>query len=747
MSNLKCFLVALTLVCACSNASAGVLYFEDFESFNAGVVLHEVADWEGWYGDAGAAAIVSDKFAYSGAKSVEVDSSADAVHLFDIAEGKWVLTVMQYIPSGTSGITRFHMQNTYGDSIGRSVQWSFSLSDGVIGDDYDADASARIIYDQWIQLKLVIDLDNDHLDQYYNGVLFSSRAWVFSGSSKIRTIDLYGNGASSVYYDDIKVQDYLSSLVTAYDPSPEDGATDVPRDVALAWTSGRLADTHDVYFGTTFADVDEAGRDDARNVLVSQDQETAEYDPEGLLQYSQTYYWRIDEVNAASDPAISKGNIWTFTTEPYAYPILGVKARASNEQTASPAIRTVDGSGLDEFDQHGTDVKTMWVGNLPAWIQYTFDQEYKLHELWVWNANSEIEAFMGFGAKDVTIEYSADGTTWAQLQNVPQFTQGAGTTTYTANTVVSFGGVAAKYVRLTINAAYGATGIIGLSEVRFFYVPTQAFGPDPTNGATGISVEAELNWRPGREATSHTVYIDVDEAVVAGGTSAVHTTTDHRYVPASLDVATVYFWRVDETGDAGTYAGDVWSFTTEEFAAVDDFESYNDSDRCLYDTWIDGVTNGSGSYVGYQTSKNGTFGETVVVHAGSQSMPVTYDNTKSPYYSEVERTFGSSQDWTAHGADTLSLYFRDVTTNSPEPLYVTVKDNSKSATVAHSNAAATTVAEWQQWKIPLSEFTSAGVKVTAVKALVIGVGNRAVPAAGGTGIVYIDDIGYGRPLQ
>jgi hypothetical protein len=128
-------------------------------------------------------------------------------------------------------------------------------------------------------------------------------------------------------------------------------------------------------------------------------------------------------------------------------------------------------------------------------------------------------------------------------------------------------------------------------------------------------------------------------------------------------------------------------------------------------------------------------------------MPVTYDNTKSPYYSEAERTFDPAQDWTAHGADTLSLYFQGIATNSAEGLYVTVKDNSKSKTVAHSNAAAATLAEWQQWTIPLSEFTASGVKVTAVKGLAIGVGNRAAPTIGGAGIVYIDDIGYGRPLR
>ena len=47
-------------------------------------------------------------------------------------------------------------------------------------------------------------------------------------------------------------------------------------------------------------------------------------------------------------------------------------------------------------------------------------------------------------------------------------------------------------------------------------------------------------------------------------------------IPASLLYGTTYYWRVDEVNTV-TYPGDVWSFTTQEFAAVDDFESYNDN--------------------------------------------------------------------------------------------------------------------------------------------------------------------------
>ncbi|HQI28738.1 MAG TPA: hypothetical protein PLT20_11695, partial [Sedimentisphaerales bacterium] len=84
--------------------------------------------------------------------------------------------------------------------------------------------------------------------------------------------------------------------------------------------------------------------------------------------------------------------------------------------------------------------------------------------------------------------------------------------------------------------------------------------------------------------------------------------------------------------------------------------------------------------------------------------------------------------------------------NSMESLYVTVKDTAgKSQTVHHPDMMATAKGGWNQWKIPLIEFASAGVKLTAVKSMIVGVGNKAVPSPGGTGIVFIDDISYGRP--
>ena len=133
-------------------------------------------------------------------------------------------------------------------------------------------------------------------------------------------------------------------------------------------------------------------------------------------------------MNAAPDNTIYKGDVWSFTAEPYGYPIQPVTATASSAQTNMGPEKTIDGSGLDKSDLHGTDGTTMWLstGAQPNWIQYQFDKVYKLYDLKVWNSNGLVESFIGFGAKKVTIEYSADGTTWTALDNVPEFARAPG---------------------------------------------------------------------------------------------------------------------------------------------------------------------------------------------------------------------------------------------------------------------------------------------------------------------------------
>jgi len=269
----------------------------------------------------------------------------------------------------------------------------------------------------------------------------------------------------------------LQKTLTGSDPTaPLPQALDVPRDTILSWVSAPFAQSYDVYFGTFLTDVESADRAHPRGVLVSRSHTTTTFDPEGLLDYSRSYYWRVDLVSAGAAPVIYKGAVLDFTTEAFAYPIKSIRATASTAAVGCGPERTVDGSGLDKNDGHSIDQKDMWwsTGLAPNWIQYEFDRVYHLHELWVWNFNSALEPFMGFGARTVKIEYSIDGTTWTPLSGVPEFAQAPGQPGYAANTTVRFDGVAAKFVKLTIEKNWGVTPQTGLSEVRFFAIQSGA---------------------------------------------------------------------------------------------------------------------------------------------------------------------------------------------------------------------------------------------------------------------------------
>jgi len=203
------------------------------------------------------------------------------------------------------------------------------------------------------------------------------------------TITIYGHGVaqSQTILNGYQLRLPVAAGI-AKGPNPEDGVTDVPREVVLSWNPGEFANTHDVYFGTLFDDVNNAGRSDQRGVLAGQGQIAATYDPPGRLDFGQTYYWRIDEVNAPPTSTIFKGDVWSFTVEPLAYPIeatsITTTASSSNSAAEGPE-NTINGSGLNADDLHSAANTDMWLSSMtgaqPTWIQYEFDRVYKLHQM------------------------------------------------------------------------------------------------------------------------------------------------------------------------------------------------------------------------------------------------------------------------------------------------------------------------------------------------------------------------------
>ncbi|MBL7185385.1 MAG: hypothetical protein ISS70_03600 [Phycisphaerae bacterium] len=555
-----------------------------------------------------------------------------------------------------------------------------------------------------------------------------------------------------------EISDIMKGLFRqpASSPIPADKTIDVPRDVTLSWEPGVNADKHDVYLGTNPDDVNDASRTNPLGVLIRQGQNVNTYDPAGLLDFGQTYYWRVDEVNESPDLSIYKGEVWSFAVEPVAYPIQNVTTVASSSNSPGEGPEnTVNGSGLDANDLHSAVITDMWISSItgpqPTWIQYEFDRVHKLDQMWVWNHNSLLELSFGLGVNNATIEYSVDGANWTTLGTTHEFAQAPGAAGYAANTTIDLNNVIAEYGKITANGNWG--GFLpqyGLSEVRFFYVPVLAREPDPASGATDVNVDAVLSWRAGRETASHDVYLSTDEQAVIDETvspvvSVPAGSSYASYDAGELGLGQTYYWKINEVNEAeipATWQGDVWNFNTEEYLVVDGFEDYNDypPDE-IYSTWLDGYeTPTNGSQVGHL---NPPFAEPRIVHSGGQSMPFYYDNNTASY-SEATANVADlviGEDWTKHGIKTLSLWFRGDPNNSAELMYV--KFNGTKV-VYDGEADDITQKLWQPWNIELADF---GADLVNVRQLSIGLERSG--AVGGQGVVYFDDIrlyAYGRQL-
>jgi hypothetical protein len=86
---------------------------------------------------------------------------------------------------------------------------------------------------------------------------------------------------------------------------------------------------------------------------------------------------------------------------------------------------------------------------------------------------------------------------------------------------------------------------------------------------------------------------------------------------------------------------------------------------------------------------------------------------------------------------TLTIWFRGDSDNAAETLYVALNGN---AIVPNDNPDAAQITTWTEWSIPLQVFADQGVNLANVDTISLGLGNKNNPLAGGSGMMYFDDI-------
>ncbi len=252
-----------------------------------------------------------------------------------------------------------------------------------------------------------------------------------------------------------------------------------------------------------------------------------------------------------------------------------------------------------------------------------------------------------------------------------------------------------------------------------------AVNPSPADGAIDVPVDTALNWIEAEFATGRELWIGKAGAMEKVDSSPAGTT----YTPGNLEIGQTYEWRIDQVGASGPVTGHTWTFMTEEFVRVDDFESYT-SDDDIRSAWVDNIDEPGVEYVLLASGEN-------------NSMRFEFQNQFDPYFTEITRTFDSSQDWTAKSVNELSLSFVGEHENMEHLMYLTLEDASgQSFRVEHPYTHACQSDSWRQWTIDLIQFSDGGVDLTSVKKITIGLGDGTDSGQGGDDRdhIYIDQI-------
>ena len=146
---------------------------DNFDSYTVGDYLCVVAPdlWTTWSGTPGSSedVLISDAQAASPDNSILVELNNDIVLIMDdYTTGKYSFDLKMYVPSGFCGY--YNLQKTSVPGTEWAFQIYFQTSGIALADAGGAGAlTYPFNHDEWMDLKIIVDLDNDWATYYHNG--------------------------------------------------------------------------------------------------------------------------------------------------------------------------------------------------------------------------------------------------------------------------------------------------------------------------------------------------------------------------------------------------------------------------------------------------------------------------------------------------------------------------------------------------------------------------------------------------
>ncbi len=196
---------------------------ENFDALAVGdYVAVEVDGWTTWSNNPGSAedALITDLYSYSPDNSFVVEGSTDLVQLFDdanITTGKYHYSNMIYIPTGYCGY--FNLQK----DVVPGVEWGFQVQfdvDGTATADAGAAAAGEFsfTFDEWHMNELIVDLDLDMAEYWFDGLMVVSWPWSLGtfgtpGAMTLGGANYYAwssaGNSPQAYFDDVCFGEYV----------------------------------------------------------------------------------------------------------------------------------------------------------------------------------------------------------------------------------------------------------------------------------------------------------------------------------------------------------------------------------------------------------------------------------------------------------------------------------------------------------------------------------------------------------
>ena len=493
----------------------------------------------------------------------------------------------------------------------------------------------------------------------------------------------------------------LSPVVRAGLVWPAKGSLDVSQNPRLTWTAANADANHALYIGDDADTVAQATTATASVYKGQLDEATTVVEN---LEPGKTYYWRIDEVIAGDPQSPIKGNVWSFTTAKYIV--------------------------IDDIENYNIGNDQIWY----SWIDG-----------------------LGFGTTG-TESYSAGNGTGSAVGRED-------TGSYTEEIIVHGG-------RQSLPMAYNNVNLPYYSEIQRTFDQQQDW-----TSAYGLDLEELVLWYRGTAAQGSFEYdADKDRYTIAASGTGINGTSDgFRFAYKQLTGDGVVTVRVDSLENTDTWAvsgvmirntldsGSVFAMCGVRAAgqAFLRWRSTADSDLAgtaeepafpatiVMPHWV--RLKRQGNSVTAEHSSDGTTWEPIGNPATvAMNQQVFVGLAVSPNVgaeNPVTTTSVLSMPDITGTVDVAGPFetFMDVgmPINSPDNLYVIVEDSTGSTAVINNpdNPTAVQSPVWKQWSIDLQAIADQNVNLQGIKSLTIDVGDKSGAAVGGTGTLFIDDIG------